>query len=196
MATWFTSDLHLGHLLVARSRGCETPGEHDAALTERWRGLVAAEDEVFVLGDVALGGWRDNIPRVADLPGVKHLVLGNHDRAHPMHNRAHAYIHEYETVFASVQTAATVKIAGTRLVLSHFPYDGDHTVEDRTQQWRLRDLGVPILHGHTHSTEVVSRSDSGTLQIHVGLDAWQYRPVSERELSAVLAEHDVPRMSE
>ena len=58
------------------------------------------------------------------------------------------------------------------MLLSHFPYDGDHTTTDREQQYRLRDLGLPIVHGHTHAAKIVTRSQEGTLQVHVGWDTW------------------------
>ena len=56
---------------------------------------------------------------------------------------------------------------------------------DPQTQWRLRDAGNPVLHGHTHSTEKVSFSACGTPQLHVGWDAWG-RPVRFHEIVALL----------
>jgi calcineurin-like phosphoesterase family protein len=33
----------------------------------------------------------------------------------------------------------------------------------------------------------VSRSNNGTLQIHVGMDAWDFRPVSQDEIMSLLS---------
>lgn len=53
------------------------------------------------------------------------------------------------------------------VVLSHFPYTGDHTAEDRLDAWRLKDAGLWLLHGHTHDR---AQRVHG-LQIHVGIEA-------------------------
>lgn len=175
--TWFTSDLHLGHDAVAAMRGFADPGDHDAAVLDAIRSRVGPRDTLWVLGDLALSGLTSALTAVAALPGAKHLVFGNHDGGHPMHRRSSVLHHRYLDAFASVQSAATRKLGGTTVLLSHFPYSGDHTEVQRYPQWRLRDCGVPVLHGHTHSSEQVSASTDGTPQIHVGLDAWGLAPV-------------------
>jgi calcineurin-like phosphoesterase family protein len=43
----------------------------------------------------------------------------------------------------------------------------------------MRDCGAPIIHGHTHSPEQVSFSNEGTIQVHVGVDAWDFTPVEQ-----------------
>lgn len=186
-STWFTSDLHLGHTFVAGLRGYATPADHDAALAHRWCRQVTEVDEVWVLGDVAMGGWRDRLGWFAGVPGRKHLVLGNHDRAHPLNTRGHEYLAEFATVFATVQTAAAVSLGGgaPKVLASHFPYAGDRG-PDRYSEWRLRDEGRPLIHGHTHGTEQLTFTEKGTPQVHVGLDAWGGRLVHRTELVALL----------
>jgi calcineurin-like phosphoesterase family protein len=183
---WLTSDTHLGHKFVSRLRGYETPDEHDAALARTWTKQVRADDEVWVLGDLALGGWAARISWFGRVPGRKHLVLGNHDRAHPLNRNGHEHLDAFRAVFATVQTAASISLGAGRVMLSHFPYSGDHG-EDRYPEWRLRDAGVPLVHGHTHGTERLTRSPLGTPQVHVGLDAWGQRLVHRTEVTALLA---------
>lgn len=175
--TWFTSDLHLGHPSVAAMRGFADPGDHDAAVLDAIRSRVGPRDTLWVLGDLALSGLTSALTAVAALPGTKHLVFGNHDGGHPMHRRSSVLHHRYLDTFASVQSVATRKFGGTTVLLSHFPYSGDHTAVQRYPQWRLRDCGVPVLHGHTHTATRQSTSTNGTPQIHVGLDAWGLAPV-------------------
>ena len=183
--TWLTSDTHLGHDFVAHLRGFENHVEHDAELARRWDKRVREGDEVWVLGDVAMNGWRDRIAWFADRPGVKHLVLGNHDRAHPMHTRAWDHARDYLRVFASVQTCARLRKG---LNASHFPYDGEGVtreqgVKDRASGWRLRDEGVPLAHGHVHDDVRFRRSAKGSPMHHVGLDAWGLAPVTIHDLT-------------
>lgn len=190
--TWLTSDTHLGHGFVAALRGFASPEEHDMAVAHNWDRRVHDRDVVWVLGDVALGGWRDRLPWFAERPGTKHLVLGNHDRAHPMLRNAHAHQKTYLSVFDSVQTAASLRHDGRTVLLSHFPYDGEGNSRDedadRASQWRLRDEGRLLLHGHVHDDVRARVSVRGTLMGHVGLDAWELSPVTLPDIFAAIDE--------
>lgn len=179
--TWLTSDTHLGHDFVARLRGFEDHAEHDAHLARKWDKRVREGDEVWVLGDVAMNGWQQRLDWFTERPGIKHLVLGNHDRAHPSQRNAHLYSDQYRGRFSTVQTAATLRRG--KLLLSHFPYGGEGVTRDeakpeRYSQWRLRDEGVPLLHGHVHDTITGRLSQRGTPMLHVGPDAWGLAPVT------------------
>ena len=78
---------------------------------------------------------------------------------------------EAMAVFAHVTPYLVRRTAGGPVALSHFPYEGDHG-PDRFVQWRLRDMGMPAVHGHTHGRERKTWTAAGTLQFHVGWDAW------------------------
>lgn len=188
---WFTADLHIGHRLVAGLRGFEDdPARHDAELARGWDARVAGTDVVWLLGDIS-GGGRGSQQRalawLAARPGTKHLIGGNHDSVHPMHEDAHKALPAYLGVFASVQQSARRKLAGRQLLLSHFPYldatdSGEGRAARRFDQWRLPDCGAWLLHGHTHGTA----RRSGPRSIHVGLDAWGLAPVAIDEIVQIL----------
>lgn len=185
MKTWFTADLHIGHKAVAELRGYADPADHDAVLAENWDRCVGPNDLVWVLGDLCIGGsWatRDALAWITDRPGRKRLILGNHDKPHPMHRDAHVWMAKFyylpcagvrRPVFEHVSTAARIRVAGRSVLLSHFPYRDDHTDVPRYDQWRLRDQGELLIHGHTHSAERIRGRE-----IHVGLDAWGFKPVA------------------
>ena len=154
--------------------------EHDTLLAERWDAVIRPHDVVWVLGDLATGSGapaRNALEWIAERPGRKRLIAGNHDPIHPMHRDAARSAAAYDAVFEWVAPFARIKHCGVELLLSHFPYDGDHTEGERYRQYRLHDFGVPLLHGHTHSSAVHSVSAKGTPQIHVGVDAWNLAPV-------------------
>ena len=196
MTVLFTSDLHLGHRTVSEIRGFNSIEEHDRVVLGNISKVARPGDTLWILGDVAMGGWRDNIlPLMALVAGYRinaHAVLGNHDRPAPNNSNGHAYVSEFAMRggFASVSTVAKISIEGRSLLMSHYPYDGDHTEEERYDQFRLRDLGTTLLHGHTHSDQRVSRSSNGTLQIHVGLDAWGLKPVSLHQIKTIMEENN------
>src|SRR6218665_2255123 len=62
------------------------------------------------------------------------------------------------------------------------PYSGAHPEPDRYDQWRLKDPGRWLLHGHTHDEN--QRLHNGH-QIHVGIEAWG-RPVNKDELTRLI----------
>src|SRR5947209_20523059 len=82
MTVFFTADTHFGHA-GARSfyrRPFASTAEMDHALVERWNAVVGPGDEVWHLGDFAIG---QTPARMADLlgrlHGTKHLIAGNND---------------------------------------------------------------------------------------------------------------------
>lgn len=183
MSVWFTSDPHFGHRLVADLRGFgEDAEEHDLTLMENWRKVVGSNDQVWVLGDLCMAHPEDALDIIEALPGTKHLIAGNHDGCHPMHRSAHRRVGAYLRAFASVQMAARRRISGEEVLLSHFPYSKDRH-EVRYTQWRLRDEGAWLLHGHTHGTE---RREGR--EIHVGLDAWDLTPVHISTIEKLMKE--------
>ena len=189
MAVFFASDTHFLHCLVAGHRGFASPEEHDEAVVERWNAVVRPGDLVWHLGDVGLGNEARVLALAARLNGVKHLVAGNHDPCWPGHRDARKHQRRWLEVFGSVQAFAKVRVEGRPVLLSHFPYDGDHTAEDRHVQFRLRDGGEWLVHGHTHQA---ARMD-GHRSLHCGLDAWGLRPVAESELAALIRETEEKR---
>jgi calcineurin-like phosphoesterase family protein len=170
---WLTSDLHLGHRLVANHRGFgEDTDAHDHEVCLRWARTVQPDDQVWVLGDLCLTNPERALDLVRNLPGRKHFIAGNHDAVHPMHRHSHRYQREWMRVFDSVQPFGRLRVDGQDVLLSHFPYSKDRH-EARYMQYRLRDEGAWLLHGHTHGKE---RREGR--EIHVGLDAWDLAPVN------------------
>lgn len=208
---FYTSDLHIGHALVARERfdrACieqhlvfsavhRTDEEwtalavkwHDKTLAENWDKVVSPDDTVVVAGDISAGSGgacRRALEWVKARNGVKRLIAGNHDPVHGMHRDAHKHYAAFMEVFKSPETFARIRVEGKEVMVSHFPYNGDHSAEDRHTPYRLRDEGVPIIHGHTHSTEKFSVSNAGTPQIHIGVDAWDMTPVPVSDIAAMV----------
>jgi len=183
----FTSDLHLGHKFVSELRVeselIKAWEEHDERICDLWNDTVTKRDQVWVLGDLSLKRSVTALQYPLDvmrkLPGTKHFVSGNHDAVHPMHREAHQFQRAYLEVFESVQPYARRRIDKEDVLLSHFPYADDHSYQPRYNTYRLKDDGKKwLLHGHTHKSEKVT-SDH---EIHVGVDAWEMKPVDVSEV--------------
>ncbi len=210
MTTYFTSDLHLGHRLVAGIRGFwdETADpaapdveSHNIAIRNAWK-VVRPDDIVWVLGDICASEkwWRLALEILSELPGRKRLVCGNHDPVSSIHREAWKHQRAALEVFETVQDFAKIRLQGSTVLLSHYPYSGVGSEglrgkdglphPERCTEFRLTDTGVPLLHGHTHGEEKLHFSGAGTPQVHIGLDAWNMKLVSEREVGLLLDSAD------
>jgi calcineurin-like phosphoesterase family protein len=198
MTIWFTSDTHFGHKMMAARRGFTEFADdslpdvkaHDEAIISNWNRLVKPDDLVWILGDVGMSNQTTTLTQVANLNGRKQLITGNHDPVWPGHRDSRKYQHTWFQVFESVQAFAKIRLGDQMVLLSHFPYEGDHTENDRATQFRLRDEGLPLIHGHLHCEETITGSHS----IHVGLDAWQLAPVRESTIMGLLRNMIKPGM--
>lgn len=186
---WFTSDQHFSHESVATLRGFADAAEQTAVLTENWRRQVRDDDIVYMLGDVtgiASGFALDAmLAFIADLPGRKHLIAGNHDAVSSVHRSGWRHQLRYLNVFESVRDFGRIRIDGQDVLMSHYPYPGpddDHTDRSRYREYRLSNWGLPLLHGHTHRADQRLHGN----QIHVGVDAWDWRLVAEGEIVQLL----------
>ena len=198
MTVWFTSDLHLRHARLVEIRGFDAEIDaHDESILDAMGAAVGSGDQLWILGDITVGGkdaedWAlralDEFARTRNVE--LHLIPGNHDSCHPMANRnSHLRQRVFLDTFASVQLFARRKVAGRTVLLSHFPYTGDHTEEDRGVKYRLQDGGDWLLHGHTHQSAVLDPAVHPR-QIHVGWDSWR-RPVHVDEVAEII-ESDSP----
>jgi calcineurin-like phosphoesterase family protein len=162
MAILFTSDTHFGDPRVLRidRRPFQSLQEHDAALIALWNEAVSPHDEVWHLGDFALGTRPERVQEIVSaLNGTKHLIVGNNDG--PATLAAGGW--------ASIQHYAEMTVDGTNLVLCHYPF----------RTWNRMGRGVVDLHGHSHG-----KLTPIPRQFDVGVDVFNFRPV---DLASVLS---------
>jgi len=183
VTVWALSDSHFRHAMVAEKRGFESRDAHDEHIIASVNRLVKPDDILWHMGDVGLGKDEEILEYAARLNGRKQLITGNHDRSWPGDRDSRKVQKRWLEVFESVQAFARTRFSGVPVLLSHFPYHGDHTVNERHTQYRLRDEGAWLLHGHTHSSDKGGKDH----MIHVGLDAWGLKPVSEGEIASMIA---------
>ena len=194
MAIFFTSDTHFSHnrIIELCNRPFKSVSHMNEALIAKWNSVVSPTDTVYHLGDVALGSLDTWDGALSRLNGHKVLVIGNHDRL--FRENKPAYVERFKGVYSQWFDSTEDNITnlvlsdGTNVNLSHFPYTGDSHDKPRYNDFRLADDGTVLLHGHTHADTCVSRSASGTLQVHVGVDAWDYTPVAEWQIIKTIKE--------
>ena len=125
------SDTHFGHKKVIEFEALHRPfgtiEQHDRELVERWNAKVRKHDTVWHLGDVFFGG-RDAHGILAELNGIKRLVLGNHD-VYPLE--------VYQKYFTKIFGVAELR----GCILTHVPVNPN----------QLEKRYKANIHGHMHS---------------------------------------------
>lgn len=191
---YFTSDSHLGHeniLHLGEGRPFRTLSHMHSIILNNCYQLINPEvDDLYHLGDGAMGNFSDTIKLLASLPGRnKFFIPGNHDKIFPKLNtkaRIEHYTPEYEKAGYKVlplHPTIEIMVDGIPVTvrLSHLPYSPERFPgrSDKLAFARPVDDGMPLVHGHTHS-----RSPIGDLpyEYHVGVDAHNFMPVPETEI--------------
>lgn len=177
---FFTSDLHFGHQNIIKysTRPFEDVHHMNIELIRRWDSVVSPDDEVWVLGDVAMGKIDESLALIPQLHGRKILVAGNHDRCWHAHGPKHEpwvtkYMHAGFDVIHQGELNLTLQNGETVLV-SHFPYEGDSQDKERYSEHRPKNEGQWLLHGHVHE-----KWQQINKMINVGVDVWDYTPIPE-----------------
>ena len=131
----------------------------------RYREVVKPGDTVYFLGDLTIRGpqYKANLEyTVEQLPGRKILILGNHDKHNPF-----TYV---EAGFESVHTSLDIG----EFILVHDPAIATG-LNDR--KW---------LCGHVHTVFKMAKKHT---VLNVGVDQWEFYPVSEIEVKRMFEEY-------
>ena len=160
MKIWFTSDTHFGHKNVIHY--CNRPFSSVDSMTEgmisRWNEKVKEEDLVYHLGDFAFLSKSKLAEIVNRLNGKIILIQGNHDS------------NSIRSLFWESHKSLEVNVNGKTIHLSHYP--------------KSHECGL-VLCGHVHEKWKVA-DYSGITNVNVGVDVWDYYPVSFEEIALFL----------
>lgn len=156
---YFTSDTHFDHGNVIKY--CERPfrdvDDMNQTLVDRWNARVRPSDTVFHLGDFCMKGAERIKHWRSQLNGRVVLLRGNHDRS--LGVMAKCGFEPFSKL--------AIDIAGHTWWMAHIP--NPH-------------LGPRQLCGHVHEAWRFRRSAAGCIFVNVGVDQWNYAPVSYQEL--------------
>ena len=102
-------------------------------MVKEWNDLIAPEDLVYILGDVAFLPAQKAAEYMSRCNGTKILVEGNHDRKtlqDPTFRNCFKEVHKY----------LDINYNGTKVVMSHYPF----------LEWDQMHRGSVMLYGHLH----------------------------------------------
>ena len=180
MSILFTADQHWGHKNIIKHtrRPFGSLREMDETLIERWNARVKKQDTVYVIGDMVYGPPKTMRPILDRLHGTIHLLIGDHDDTAQRPACRDRFASISPLLFVDVPDKDAPK--GQRLiVLCHWAF----------RVWRKRHWGSWHLYGHSHGK---LPEEPKSLSFDVGVDAWDFYPVSYEEVAAKMARKNVP----
>lgn len=146
-----------GHnnIIHLQKRPYKSVEEMNDAMIAQWNSQVSKGDIVYVLGDFSFGNYKQTKTIVERLNGTKILIRGNHDERFT----SGTFIN---LGFKDVYNYLTLKLGGIKVVLNHYPYRHPWYIAlwkkltGKTwvrwyQQFFLKDMGMPLMHGHNHN---------------------------------------------
>lgn len=182
MTVFFTSDLHLGHQNVIKytKRPFKDAEEMDRELIRRFNDRVKPGDTCYILGDFALVKDAAKVlVYVKRMNGQKFLIRGNHDKFAKQKredNYGFVQVSDYKEIKVELGGEAGGKESSQKVILCHYAF----------KTWNAMHRGSWNLHGHSHGT---LPRDYKMKQIDVGVDCWNYQPISFEEVQAEMAKH-------
>lgn len=152
MSYWFTADMHFGHENIIKycNRPYKSVEEMDDKLIKNWNQLVKPDDYVIHVGDFASSYNKVDINSIiSKLNGHIIFIKGNHD---------------WDKLF---KIEDMVFMIGKKAVyINHFP------------ELALAEYNIV---GHVHNkwkSKIYKDKNSNRSIINVGVDVWNYRPIS------------------
>lgn len=149
----------------------------EQTLIQNYNALVGKNDMVYLVGDICLGSPGATKRILEKLNGRKHLIYGNHDKV----IRRKPELQEYFE-WCKEQTEIVVFDKETksnqRIFLNHYAM----------KTWPRKHNGSWQLYGHSHGN---IPDDPDALQIDVGVDCHDYRPISYEEVKIYMEAKNV-----
>lgn len=171
MSVYFISDIHADDLNCNKKyRGFESNEAYYEVLYEKWFKTISNRDKVFILGDVSK--TVKGLEIYAELPGLKHLVMGNHDLLN---------IDLYRKYFDKISGFFKYK----NCWVSHCPVHAQEL------------YGRPSIHGHLHKSGIGREPDriltlDGSIDhryFNANVDMNDYTPVAFDEIHEYFTKH-------
>ena len=177
---------------------------HENTIIGNINETVGRDDELWILGDLS---YRCTVEHTLDcLRRINcrhlHLIIGNHDRNFRLRSNDALYENVFETIddyceidmeLPVLDESGKITVATTQqsIAMSHFPRLSALAEEhgDWPSNWNeFADMAPTtegwLLYGHTHQ-DVPDGTDPRS--VNVGLDAWDFKPVSEQQILAWIA---------
>ncbi len=175
---YFTSDSHFGHENIIKycSRPFKSVSEMDEELILRWNKMVPANGIVIHAGDFTFKSRRDILEYRSRLNGTIYITPGNHDNYKELVKAG---------AFQGIQGLFDISVADPeiedmqRITICHYPMIS----------WNQSHRGAWQFFGHHHG----SYTPEKIVQIDIGVDNFDYAPVSYQKLKEIITKKAVKK---
>ena len=135
---------------------------------------ASVDDFCYILGDISFNQSYENYKRIfSRLNGKKNIIIGNHD------NKQNLIRCQKDGLICSVKDTQILQIGKDRVFLAHFPH----------REWNGFYHDVYHVYGHCHCN-----IDDYKQSTDVGVDCWEYAPVSWDELKEYIDNNCEPNV--
>ena len=184
MFSHYYSDPHYDHenMIKHADRPFHGVKHMNREFIELYNSCVSSDDYVLWCGDCGwynhASGFGSLLSIMESLNGKKALVIGNHDLSPTKMARL-----PFEFVTDRLYTT----INGHDVIVSHYPpakskYEGKHYDHKFVARMPMCEKSTVVIHGHTHEK---IRAPFGQSRVHVGVDAWDYKPAPAADVHAL-----------
>lgn len=162
MNIWLTADTHFDHNNIIKycNRPFSSLSDMNETMIERWNFKVKENDIVYFAGDFALRNESFFFQR---LNGKKYLIKGNHDGKDVL-----------KLDWGWIKDLYELNINKKLYVITHYAM----------LVWNKSHYGSANLFGHSHG--MLNSKNLGR-QLDIGVDCWNFFPVSIEEIEAKLS---------
>ena len=172
MKIWFTSDTHFGHknIIPYCNRPFKDLYHMDSTIIKNFNERVKPDDIVYFLGDFCFRNTKGGKDGEGELHKAKYykdqlngdwiFVRGNHDQ----NNSLKTFIEHI-----------VIHYGGKEIFMCHNPEDANPYMDIN-------------LTGHVHGAWKIKQLNKNSVMINVGVDVWNFRPVSFDEIMKRLNE--------
>jgi len=171
---YFTADTHYHHSNIIKY--CDRPFDSiekmNQAFIQKWNERVDPGEHVFHLGDFGFGR-KDELLKIKEkLKGKIFFITGNHDKdTSKIRDEFEIFRSYYE-----VNAKGYYESVDREFILFHYPIE----------KWNKGHYGTIHLHGHEHTGYKLT----GENRVDVGVDSWNYAPVSLFEILELCEDED------
>jgi len=168
---------HFDHAKIIKY--CERPfvsvDEMNSEMIRRWNGVVSNRDTVYYLGDFTLGGYKTFMKFFSQLNGFISLIPGGHDKRWIKDMKKPTY--NMPENLRILPPLLTIKYQKKKITLCHYPL----------HSWEGSNRGSLHFHAHSHGKidhqyenydPNVPIDEKSGIRLDVGVDCWNYFPVS------------------
>lgn len=167
---YYIGDTHFGHenCLKFDNRPFSSIEENDDYIMSAWNSRVTDKDTIYIIGDLVYRSTRTADWYLKRLKGIKHLIIGNHDRKY-LNDRVRSY-------FEGIYDICDLNDDGRRVIACHYPL----------AEWNGMYRNAYHVYGHIHtgSPDVQAYMRTKERAFNVGVMHNNYMPVTLSELIA------------